>query len=452
MLNRLRAARSAALVALALVFLLLAATTAPAQTGSDPDAPRYDFYSVQALADGITVELEVVGFLPIEEFVGLSSVTSEAHLGLNRSDAFAALPDPGDLIVTLPTTLAALLGLAGIPAYPAAVFAEHPLTPTDDLALAPDAGLGLLQLHSEAQEDGSSATAFVGDLVDTVGLVPLSIGSVRTTAEVRRIRSTAFESVATSTVGDLRLLGGLLRIGEITSSVRTSVVDGRLAADAPEVVVTGVSLAGTPVGITDEGIVGLGSPTALAPIVDTLLAPLLSRGIEVRTTPAGRSTDDTTAEAFGGSLSISLPLNVAGYPGSLELTIGRVSSAVEVGGLRGLDDGSSDDGGSSGSSTGGTGTGSGGVIRPSGSVTSPTASRPSSAGAVATDNGDGTTDAVGGFVSLPVTRQIADWQVATLYRWLFAASGVLLLAGAVATRASRRGGRRRTELRPLWRW
>ncbi len=68
----------------------------------------YDFYSLRGLADGVTVDFNLVGFLPIEDLVGLSSITSEAHFGVGRSDALAALPDPGDLILTLPGTLSAL--------------------------------------------------------------------------------------------------------------------------------------------------------------------------------------------------------------------------------------------------------------------------------------------------------------------------------------------------------
>src|SRR6185436_2261095 len=93
--------------------------------------------------------------LPVDEIVGLSSVTAESHLGLGRSDSLAALPDPGDLILTLPGTLAALTGVSGLPDYPAAARSEFPAVPEDDVQLVPDANLGAGALHTDAAEDAS---------------------------------------------------------------------------------------------------------------------------------------------------------------------------------------------------------------------------------------------------------------------------------------------------------
>ena len=206
---------------------------------------------------------------------------------MGRSDALAALPDPGDLILTLPGTLSALLGVSGLPDYPAAAQADFSSRPVDDVQLAPDAGLGAVRLHTEATEDGSSALAFVGNQVDTIGLIPsFSIGSVRTTASTRRLGTSTIEATATTAVSDIKLLGGLLRISQLTSEVTVGVANDNLTATATKVDVSGVTLAGTAVGITPDGIVGLGQQVALAPIVDSLVRPLLERGIAVRTTPS----------------------------------------------------------------------------------------------------------------------------------------------------------------------
>jgi hypothetical protein len=407
----------------------------------DP-ARGYDFYSLRGLGEGVTVDFNLIGFLPIEDLVGLSSITSEARFGVGRSDALAALPDPGDLILTLPSTLSALVGVSGLPDYPAAAQADYLNTPVDDVELAPDAGLGAVRLHTEATEDASSAEAFVGHQVDTIGLLPsFSIGSVRTTASTQRINASTLEATATTTVSDVRLLGGLLRISEITSEVRAGVANDRVSAAASKVDVVGATIAGTPVGITAEGIVGLGQQLALAPIIDALVRPLLDQGIVVRTTSAREEVGERTASAIGGALEIEIPLDVQGYPGTFVLSIGRAIADIEVGPLAGDDGGTGSDDGT------GTGVDVGSSLLPGlGERPSFGSGLPAPGGPTA--NGGQVTE----IIAVPVGRQIEDWDVRTLYRVIFLGGAALFLAGQVVVRTSVRPHRRPTDLRQLWRW
>jgi hypothetical protein len=430
--------------------LALAATIPGSPAGSQSSGAGYDFYILRGLADGVTVDFNVVGFLPIEDLVGLSSITSEAHFGVGRSDALAALPDPGDLILTLPGTLSALAGVPGLPDYPAAAQADFSGRPVDDVQLVPDAGLGAARLHAEATEDGSAASAFVGHQVDTVGLLPaFSIGSVRTTASARRINEANLEATATTEVSDLRLLGGLLRISQITSEVTVGVANGKPKATASKVDVSGVTVAGVPVGITADGIVGLGQPLGLAPVIDVLVQPLGDQGIQVRTTPSSEVVTETTAVATGGALEIEAPIDVQGYPGTFTLTFGRAAANLEVGPLAGGDDGGTggldplpDDGGS--------------VALPDlGSTPSFDTDLPSDPTSPAGSSGADTSEPGGTvteLVSVPVGRQIEDWDVTTLYRLMLVGGIALFGAGRVVVRTSLRPQRRATDLRQLWRW
>ena len=410
--------------------------------GQDDTASGYDYFSLRSLADGVTVDFQLIGFLPIEDLVGLSSITSEAHYGAGRSEALAALPDPGDLILTLPGTLSALAGVSGLPDYPAAAHASFPSQPSDVVQIAPDADLGAGRLSSEAAETGATAEAYVGHQVDTIGLLPsFSVGTIRTTATTRRIGDTTLQSTATTEVSDLRLLGGLLRIGHLTSTVSVGVTNDRLTADAPQVDVSGVTVAGTPVGITSDGIVGLGQAVALAPVVDALVQPLVERGISVRTTPATRTVGERTASASGGALEIEVPLDVQGYPGTVVMTLGRATADLEVGPL-GSESGGDLAGGdasvpldSSGFPSVGDGSG---LDLGSGSA------GPTGTG----DRGGADTE----LVAVPVGRQVQDWDVDDLYLVMLLGGVALFVAGRLVVRTSLRPVRRASDLRQLWRW
>ena len=421
------------------------ATTIPGGPAVGQSGGGYDFYILRGLGDGVTADFDLVGFLPIENLVGLSSITSEAHFGVGRSDALAAMPDPGDLILTLPGTLSALAGVSGLPDYPAAAHADFSGRPVDDVQLVPDGGLGAARLHTEATEDGSAASAFVGHQVDTVGLLPaFSIGSVRTTATARRINEVNLEATATTEVSDIHLVGGLLRISQLTSEVTVGVTNGKLKATASKVDVSGVTLAGVPVGITADGIVGLGQPLGLAPVIDVLVQPLLEQGVQVRTIPSSESVTETTAMASGGGLEIEVPIAVQGYPGTFSLTLGRARADIEVGAL------SSGDGGTV-------------PVDPTpddgGVVTLPDLGSPSFGGdlpSVPTGSSRARPSGPSGpdteLVSVPVGRLIEDWDVTTLYRLMLLGGIALFGAGRVVMRSSLRPQRRATDLRQLWRW
>ncbi len=317
------AARAAAALGLLAVVLL----PGPPGIAQVSGTPAYTYYMARGQADGLTTNVTVDGLLPVDELVGLSSITAESHLTVGRSDSLAVLPNPGDLVLSLPGTLAALTGVAGLPDYPAAARAEDPSAPTDDVQLAPDAGLGALHLHADASEDSSAASAAITAFHDTIGLLPsFSIGSVQTTSTTKRPDPATFEADATTTVSNVRLLGSLVQIDQITSVSSAKVLGDKLVADASEVTVTGASIAGQPVGITADGITALNQSQALAPTIDALAKPLQASGLQLHTTPRSESVHDGTATAVGGTLALELPVVVQGRPGTVTLTLGQATA------------------------------------------------------------------------------------------------------------------------------
>ncbi len=301
--------------------------------GQTADEEGYDFFGVSALADGITTRLVLEHFLAVEEFIALSSVSAEARLEIGRSTALAVLPDPGDLVLGLPGTLAALAGVAGLPDYPAVSRADYPTTPTHEVTLAPDAGLGALRLRTEAEEHRAYGRAFVGNFVDTVGVLPLSVGSIKSESLARRIDSLTYESVAKSTVNDIRLLGGIFRIGQVTSTVTARVDDGKITATRDETKVVGAEIAGMPVGIDEKGFTSPNGSEALAPLIDSLAAPLAAAGVTVRMTPGESTITATKGTATSGFLTIELAQpDTTPYPATITLSFGKASATVEASG------------------------------------------------------------------------------------------------------------------------
>ncbi len=440
------------LLAVVVAVVLAAFVPAAPAIGQDTGAtsgPGYDFENLHALASGVSASFDLIGFLPIENLVGLSSVTSESHFGAGRSDSLAALPDPGDLILTLPGTLSALLGISGLPNYPAAASADENGTPVDDVQLVPDANLGAGHLHADADATGSSASAFVGDQENTIGLLPsFSIGSIKTTAATHQLNPTTLESVATTTVSDVKLLGGLVQIGQITSQVTAGIQNDTPTSSVDDLQVSGATLAGMPVGITDKGITGLGSSVALAPVIDKLLAPLQAQGITIKTTPASHTVNGRTATATAGTLQITAKLSVEGYPGTFTLTIGQSLAEMTVGALSDSSataaGGTSDLGGSAGLVTGDTSSGLPGLGDNSSSLLPSLATpAPPTAGGRA----PGTE-----IVSVPANRAVQRWSVTNLYRMMLLGGLLLFAAGQVVVRTTLRPRRRPNDLRQLWRW
>jgi hypothetical protein len=232
-----------------------------------------------------------------------------------------------------------------------------------------------------------------------------------------------------------------VHIDQMTSEVTAGITNDKPKATVTKVRVTGATVAGMVVGITEKGIVGLGSETALAPVIDALLKPLADQGLKIRTTPSSAVSGARTAVATGGGLEIEAPISVQGYPGVLTVTVGRALAELEVGAL------SDDTGASFDDDTGSLPDDSGSFPLPGlGDSATDLPGLPSSP-AVTPGGASGTE-----LVSVPVRRVVEDWDVTTLYRVLLLGGIALFAAGQVIVRSTTRPSRRSNDLRQLWRW
>jgi hypothetical protein len=413
-------------------------------TGQTADAAGYDFFTAAGLADGVTSRLVIDEFLAVEEFLSLSSVSAESRLESAQSTGLAVLPDPGDLILSLPGTAAGLAGIPGLPDYPAAARADHPTAPRDEVSLVPDAGLGSMRLLAEADEEHALGRAFVTELVDTVGLIPgFSVGSIRSESTSRRLDPLTYEVRATTTTNDIRLLGGLFRIGQLTTLVTARVDDGRVTASTDETRISGAEIAGQAVGIDEGGFTSPNGSEALQPVVDQLAGPLAEAGYTVTVTPGRVTQEAGQAQADSGTLLIEYRTTVQGYAATFSLGMGRSTATVAAGRMVEADElGALDTGADlpAGDLSGGD--------TPAG-VLGESLETPGDAalGNVPSGGDDGAADVR----PVAAVEDLMDFR--GLYRLLAVAAAVMVAARYWAvTQARRRPSAARPNLRAKWRW
>jgi hypothetical protein len=239
---------------------------------------------------------------------GPSAQATVTSTGTSR--AFASLPYPGELAVTLPGLLAAL-GAGGIPAYPAYQASDHPITPEAKLE-APGYGL-----HARSDAASSSAEAVAGDAES-------GLGTGRSTAHVGRGEAGAVIASAESVVRDLRI--GEVVIGESRAAATASVApDGRTARQG-SFRLTAVAIAGQGVTIGPEGIT-LNDRTAAPAGTQPLVKLLADHGLKLEYL--------APVETGHGIVSAGLRITVvrppaSGGTGTWVLTLGRASAAVDA--------------------------------------------------------------------------------------------------------------------------
>ena len=327
-------ARGAAVIAMATAATVGGSATPPASglaaSGSGVQATPAPF-TATASAMGIRIKVTIPGGPLTNTPVDSGGPTAQATLdSLGTSQGFAAFPDPGAFVLSVPGLVAGLLaaGPAGIPpiplpalpAYPLFVATDAPLTPTASVGAGPyeltarsddhssqaeaTAGLrssafgSLSLLHSQASvvatADGS-VTAHAASELEGLTLGPLSIGVVRSTASIAR----ANDGTVTPTTS---LSIDLLRVGGIAVKLATSGPGDSLALD----------VAGIPVPLP----------------IDAFLQGLLSAaGITLEVLPQRPLEDGVSAAA----LRISTPLELAGIgsgPGEVTIELGSATARL----------------------------------------------------------------------------------------------------------------------------
>lgn len=288
--------RARALVALGVTAAALLMSTGAWPGSAQADA-RLQPFTALARADALRAHVTATGFVA-SDLGDVSGPSAQAKLdSLGDSEGFAAFPYPGDTAVSGPGLVVALaapqLGVPApqLPSYPLAARSQYPAP--RDVAVT----WGPVQLSAHSAERSSSGHA-VGGAGDSGGN---SVGFTVAGSSVSVAESGTLISDATAMV-EAVTLGGILRIGAMRASAHVEAPSTGRPTATSAFSVEGVTVAGTPVGLDDQGFVMAGTHQPLPPS-SSLAQALAASGISVAyLEPA---TDGGGVQS--GGLSITVP-------------------------------------------------------------------------------------------------------------------------------------------------
>lgn len=306
----------------------LAATVGVAALVATPVARADDTNTGAAVgtasASGVRTSYDFPGYLVIDTIYDAGGPIAQSVVNSSGGGtSFASFPYPGDTIVNAPALANVGTGQAFPFTYPLYVVSDGNLTPK---ASAQDA-TGSLNLDAESAGRTAKALAKLGGA--TTGVISTA-GSIQNTS-VNIGDDGVMTSIADSITRGIDV--GVLKIGEVHVRTTTILKPGDTRPTTTSVTdVTGVTVLGQPVGLTEDGIAapggGQGSP--YAPMLDALNKSLADGGISVALA-GGRSVNGGTSNA-GVEILQKGKMPFAGSPVGVARTLIGNASTFIVGG------------------------------------------------------------------------------------------------------------------------
>lgn len=352
--SRRRSARRACVTASA-VCLLLALTTASSPAQEEDDVPRPEVFRGAASSQGVSVQADREALLPVPDLFKVIALDGSGIYESSTRQARASVLFPGNGLILGPSLACGTFG-AQFPAefkpildtclqykYPLTVFAddfEPDGESSGSLALgAPTDPLSgtAVRAAAHAGEDAATTDAAMQDLrvlglpafgsvtpllqslgVEGMDASLLTVDSATSRTD-QRIVAGSLVIDAEATLSGVRMVGGLLRIGNLRSvSHITDDAKGERTAVA-SFEVSGVTVGGVPAQITEDGLV-LGEPAGgLGPLAEQVQAQLneVLRALQLTVTvlDSEESTDqEGAAVASVGGLLVELTVPVEDLP------------------------------------------------------------------------------------------------------------------------------------------
>lgn len=297
----------------------LAGVTAwPAPSGADSGGGNFE---ALAAADGVRFTWTVPNFAPVDNIVDGGGPSAQAQVdSLGVSTAYASAPYPGDTFVSLPGLIAGFTGLPALPAYPFYVRSSHPAAPEQTFSQP-----GLV-LSAKSDDHSSTGQAAAGQGGDTALL------SFSSTAGSHREDSGTLVAEATSRIDVFK--AGPLEIKGLTSTAKVTKPTSGDEEATSSLQAVEATINGTPVGITEDGLV-LGSTKAPIPTKNPLLDALAQNGLTVEVVKAQRTQDGVVAPALVVT-SVHYSQEIQ-RPVTIRYQLGASSASVHASGLPGTD-------------------------------------------------------------------------------------------------------------------
>lgn len=230
---------------------------------------------------------------------------------VSGSNAYAAVPYPGETVLTGPALATGAAGLPAAPAYPVLASSSHPFEPEEDIEQPG------VRIRASSDATSSRAAAITGGSSAPTGIGRATTTSVSTLEqETGRLRAEAVSSAEVISVE------GLLRIGRVEGTAAASLVPGEPVERSADLVVGDVTVAGQSARITPQGVVVGDRASALpvGPQVDLLE----EAGIGARLLAPIETEDGIVS----GALEITVVTEGPSGPVTQTYTFGRASARV----------------------------------------------------------------------------------------------------------------------------
>ena len=281
--------------ALALVLASLGVMLTPATAQEETPPAGVGGYALTATAAATRQIFKPENnIIPTENLLDLSIPYSTASLTQGSGRAVGSTVWPGDTIAT------ACRAQEGIPCYPFFAEAFYPQGPADAEPAQPIPGATMTG-HAEEQEAvGKGEFTPQGGGGNSVGVMSsTSTSSIKTGTAVA-------ESV--SRVSDVILGAGAIRIESIVSTAK-AVSDGEKADAVGSTAVIGLTIAGFPATVSQDGVSIAGQlnvPNPLGPAIDPINATLQTLGMSITLSKPIVTKEGGKAEVLAGGLIISV--------------------------------------------------------------------------------------------------------------------------------------------------
>jgi hypothetical protein len=354
---------------------VLAALALPA-LAQDEAAAKPAVWHGTARAGGLTFEVDRDALLPVADALRFTALDGKTAYDTDQQTARASLLYPGEGVLQGPNLVCGTFGGAfppeAKPILDLCATYDFPLSVSADASTPDKASVGNTHLgkitdpisadaasaHAHATVDLTSSDAEIENLrvlglplvqilsilpIEQLKIDPTVVGVESASARTKQLIDDSGKLVvqATSVLSGVKLVGGLIDIGSIRSTSRiTDDGKGKRTSDA-SFEATGVTVAGVPAQITENGLV-LGGPSgASGPLQQTLinaLQPLLQGlGVKLSLLGSHEALDENgqaVANANGILLEISLGVHgapsVPGPLGDIDLS-GTYVGNVEIG-------------------------------------------------------------------------------------------------------------------------
>jgi hypothetical protein len=233
-------------------------------------------FVASASASGMRFTYRVPGEFVVETIFDFGGPVAESRVDLNGGVGYASLPFPGATAIVAPA-FPNIVGLPVLPfSYPFYVATQYPSSEKASM----DDPSGSYGIDSRSGKESSTSDAFFrGGSEDN----HLGAGAAHT--KVERDAAGALVARAES-MSDALSVGGVLRIASVVSRSSTTLKGGALQRSS-ELVVNGLEVGGTPVGMRTNGVDS-----------DALNNALKAAGISVRVVHGAKDEHGSSGDAL----------------------------------------------------------------------------------------------------------------------------------------------------------